>query len=98
MDLTASILAATNTPIPPAARLEGVNILPILEGRSPLVERTLFWRISTPTRQQRAVRMGDWKLLLDGDDLLLYNPRTDIGERTDLALQRPDVVAKLCRS
>jgi hypothetical protein len=39
--------------------------------------------------------MGDWKLLLDGDDLLLYNPRTDIGERTDLALQRPDVVAKL---
>ena len=95
MDLTASILAATNTSIPPDARLEGLNILPILEGRSTLVERTLFWRISVPSRQQKAVRMGDWKLLLDGDDLLLYNLRTDIGERNDLAMQRPDLVAKL---
>jgi hypothetical protein len=59
------------------------------------VERTLFWRISAQNRQQRAVRMGDWKLLLDGDDLLLYNLRTDIGERNDLAMQRSDLVAKL---
>lgn len=95
MDLTASILAATNTPVPPDARLEGLNILPILEGRSPLVDRTLFWRISVPNRQQRAVRSGDWKLLLDGDDLLLYDLRADIGERNDLARQRPDLVAKL---
>lgn len=95
MDLTASILAATNTPVPPEARLEGIDILPIFEGRSPLVERTLFWRISTPNRQQRAVRSGQWKLLIDGDDLLLYNLRTDIGERQDLATQRPDLVSKL---
>ena len=95
MDLTASILAATNTTVPHEARLEGANLLPILEGRSPSVERTLFWRIAVPNRQQRAVRMGDWKLLLDGDDLLLYNLRADIGERNDLAAQRPDLVAKL---
>ena len=95
MDLTASILAATNSAVPPEARLEGINLLPILEGRSSPVERTLFWRINVPTRQQRAVRRGDWKLLLDGDDLLLYNLRTDIGERTDLAGSRSDVVAQL---
>jgi arylsulfatase A-like enzyme len=95
MDLTASILAATNTTVPADARLEGMNLLPILEGRADPVERTLFWRISIPTRQQRAVRQGEWKLLLDGDDLLLYNLRTDIGERNDLAMQRPDIVARL---
>ncbi len=95
MDLTASILAATNTSVPAEARPEGMNILPILEGRAPQVERTMFWRISIPTRQQRAVRRGDWKLLVDGDDLLLYNLRTDIGERNDLAAQRPDLVAAL---
>jgi hypothetical protein len=72
-----------------------MNLLPILEGRADPVERTLFWRISIPTRQQRAVRQGEWKLLLDGDDLLLYNLRTDIGERNDLAMQRPDIVARL---
>jgi arylsulfatase A-like enzyme len=95
MDLTVSILAATNTPVPTEARFEGMNILPILEGRSPVAERTLFWRIDVPNRQQRAVRRGEWKLLVDGDDLLLYNLRTDIGERIDLAMQRSDVVAKL---
>jgi arylsulfatase A-like enzyme len=72
-----------------------MNILPILEGRSPVAERTLFWRINVPNRQQRAVRRGEWKLLVDGDDLLLYNLRTDIGERIDLAMQRSEVVAKL---
>ena len=95
MDLTASILAATDTSVPAEARLEGMNILPILEGRAPQVERTMFWRINIPTRQQRAVRRGDWKLLVDGDDLLLYNLRADIGERNDLAAQRPDLVATL---
>jgi arylsulfatase A-like enzyme len=95
MDLTASILAATNTPVAPDARLEGVNLLPVLEGRAAPIERMLFWRISTPVRQQRAVRQGNWKLLVDGDDLLLYDLRADIGERHDLAMQRADVVARL---
>lgn len=72
-----------------------MNILPILERRSPIVDRTLFWRIDVQNRQQRAVRSGEWKLLVDGDDLLLYNLRSDIGERNDLAMQRPDLVAKL---
>jgi arylsulfatase A-like enzyme len=91
MDLTASILAATNTAVPADARLEGINLLPILEGRSPQVERTLFWR--TPT--QKAVRKGDWKLLANGPLLFLFNLRDDIGERTDLAAQRIDLIRQL---
>ncbi|MBM3819768.1 MAG: twin-arginine translocation pathway signal protein [Acidimicrobiia bacterium] len=95
MDLTATILAATATPIPDNARFEGINLLPILEGRSPVVERTLFWRIAVPTRQQRAVRQGNWKLLVDGDDVLLYDLSKDIGERNDLAAQRSDIARRL---
>ena len=95
MDLTATVLGATKSPIPADARLEGIDLLPILERRSPDVERTLFWRIATSSRQQRAVRQGSWKLLIDGDDLLLYNLREDIGERNDLAARRPDLVRKL---
>jgi hypothetical protein len=41
------------------------------------------------------VRQGDWKLLLDGGVALLYNLANDIGERTDLASQRTDLVKKL---
>ena len=93
MDLTATILAAAGAP--PDTRADGMNLLPALEGRAPEVERTLFWRIVTPLRTQKAVRQGDWKALVDGDDLLVFNLRTDIGERQDLAAQRTDVAARL---
>lgn len=94
MDLTASILAATATD-GSGVGLDGIDLLPILAERNPAAERTLFWRINVPIRQQRAVRQGPWKLLLDGDDLLLFDLRNDLGERNDLAAARPDVVARL---
>jgi len=95
MDLTASILAATGTALPTGYRPEGVNILPSLAGRAPVVERQLFWRISRPERQQRAVRSGRWKMLLDGGLYLLFDLSDDPGERRDLAAQHPDVIVKL---
>ena len=91
MDLTASILAATGTPVPADANLEGINLLPVLEGRTPDIERTLFWRVDG----QRAVRSGDWKLLFDGARPLLFNLRTDIGERENVIGQRSDVARRL---
>src|SRR4029079_14223148 len=38
-DVTASILAATGTTVPAAARPDGINLLPMLEGRVAAVER-----------------------------------------------------------
>jgi len=95
MDLTASILAATGTAVPADARLEGINLMPILEGRAPEVERTLFWRTTTGNRSQKAVRRGDWKVVIDGTHTFVFNVRTDISERQDLASRRQDVAQKL---
>lgn len=97
MDITASILAATGTRPPAGYRPDGINILPILRGKSPLLERRLFWRWTRPDRQQRAVRFGQWKLLADANQLLLFDLSVDPGERTDLAGRRPDLVAVLKR-
>ena len=94
MDLTASILAATGTPVPAEARLEGIDLLPVLEGRVPEIERTLFWRVIAPS-QQRAVRSGDWKLLFDGPRPMLFNVRTDLGERNNMIGQRTDIARRL---
>ncbi len=94
-DLTASIIAATGAVIPTDHRLDGIDILPSLAAESPLVERQLFWRIVRPERQQKAARSGQWKLLVDGKQYLLFDVRADAGERRDLAAQRPDVVLKL---
>jgi arylsulfatase A-like enzyme len=97
MDITASILAATGTRPPAGYRLDGINLLPILRGKAPLFERRLFWRWARPDRQQRAVRSGPWKLLVDGSQMLLFDLSVDPGERTDLAARRPDLVDTLKR-
>jgi arylsulfatase A-like enzyme len=94
MDLTVSILAATWTSVPPDARLEGINLWPVLEGRAAEIERTLFWRVTGP-RTQQAVRSGDWKLLLDGGRAMLFNLRADVGERNNLIGQRSDIARRL---
>jgi arylsulfatase A-like enzyme len=94
MDLTASILAATNTSIPANHKLDGINLLPSLSGGSPIVERELFWRIKRP-RDQRAVRSGRWKLVQDRNDFYLFDLSDDPGERHDLTSFHPEVVRKL---
>ena len=95
MDLTRTILEATGTPIPADARLEGIDLLPIVTGRAERMERTLFFRVTGPGRQQRAVRQGDWKLLIDSGAMLLFDLYEDIGERNDLARSRPDIARQL---
>lgn len=95
MDLTASMLAVAGAEVPPQARLEGINLFPILEGRAPEVERTLFWRSTSYAFQQRAVRSGDWKLVVDGAHEFVYDIRRDISERNDLASRRQDIAQSL---
>jgi arylsulfatase A-like enzyme len=87
MDLTASILAAAGVSEP---RLEGIDLFPILAGRAPQIERTLFWRTNVGGQSQKAVRRGDWKLVVDGTHVFVFNIRADIGERQDLAHQQQD--------
>ncbi|MCE2901640.1 MAG: hypothetical protein ACK6DP_04240 [Gemmatimonas sp.] len=94
-DLTASILAAAGVQVPGEVTLDGVNLLPILEGNRPVSERTLFWRSTPGNRTMYAVRRGDYKLVIDANHLLLFNVRTDPGERTDLAREGTDVARDL---
>jgi arylsulfatase A-like enzyme len=93
MDLTRTILTLAGASMPDD--LEGMDLLPILEGRAPEVSRTLYWRTTAGGQNQRAVRRGDWKLVVDGNATFVFNLRTDPGERRDLANARQDVAAEL---
>ena len=95
MDVTASILAATGTRLPEGYHPDGIDLLPMLRGASPVVERRLFWRINRPGRLQFAVRSGRWKMLIDNDQFLLFDLDADPGEHTDLAARHPDIVLRL---
>ena len=95
MDLTATMLAVAGASLPADAALEGINLMPILEGRAPQVERTLFWRSTSYGNQQRAVRSGDWKLVVDGGNEFLFDIRRDLSERSDQAKYRQDIAQRL---
>jgi arylsulfatase A-like enzyme len=72
---------------------DGVNLLPFLAGEtSGPPHEHLFWRFGA----QRAVRAGEWKLMWQNDEAgRLYNLADDMGEKTDLAQSRPEIVARL---
>jgi hypothetical protein len=44
-----------------------------------------------------ALRMGDWKLVVDRGNCRLYDLATDLHEDQDVAAQYPKVVAKMKR-
>ena len=97
MDLTATFLAAAGAKVSPARPLDGINLLPILTGALPPVERTLGWRIQHLGRHQKALRHGDWKFIEDAGVGQLFNLAQDIGERRDLSIQQPQKLAELKR-
>lgn len=95
MDLTATFLAAAGAAPPSSLTLDGLNLLPILSGQEPSRERTFCWRVNRAARQQKAIRHGDWKYVLDGGVDLLFNLKDDIGERRDLGYQNQAKLADL---
>jgi arylsulfatase A-like enzyme len=101
MDLTATILAAAGVKPPDSYRPEGIDLVgPLQKGE--IVARTLFWRMpvtpgatAAPPVTQRAVRRGHWKYVDDRGQYLLFDLRTDPGERNDVAQQHGDVIREL---
>ena len=101
MDLTASILAAAGIKPPAGHRPEGVDLIGLLQTGT-LLERTLFWRMPpppgtgpAPAVTQRAARRGHWKYLDDRGQYLLFDLRTDPGERQDVAQQHGGLIREL---
>jgi arylsulfatase A-like enzyme len=93
MDLTATCLAAAG--VAPAADYppDGLNLLPVLAGRAPVFERTLYWRMRN--RYQRAVRRGGWKYLKVAEREFLFDIEYDPRERGDVSKKQPDLLAEL---
>ncbi len=106
LDLHATALAAAGAEAKPEGKLEGVNLLPFLEGTNTgAPHAALYWRFG----EQMAIRAGDFKLVrydVNADTRTggrnqgvtaprLYNLREDIGETRDLAAAMPEKVKEL---
>jgi arylsulfatase A-like enzyme len=96
MDLLPTFLAMADPGAKPPDGIDGQNILPVMRGEKPALE-FLFWSHD----KQRAVRQGDWKLILNppsfpgdpvSDKIWLSNLEADRSEKKNLAAQQPDRV------
>lgn len=102
---TALRLAKTeSTPAQPV--LDGIDVLDIMRGEKATPERPWFSFIAPQAREDAAVNVGPWKLVLSGTSLLtpsnesvtkveLFNLIDDPRETNDLAAQHPAHVARL---
>jgi arylsulfatase A-like enzyme len=102
LDILPTALAAAGVEVKADWKLDGVNLLPYLDGTNKgTPHETLYWRFG----EQMALRRGDWKLVrydpnADGEQgkatpAKLYNLAKDIGEATDLATKEPDKLKEL---
>jgi arylsulfatase A-like enzyme len=89
--------AAELAGVPAPGSLDGLSLLKVLlNPHETLPERTLYWEFHERNFQQ-AVRLGNWKgirTMKDGP-LELYDVRRDIGEARNVAVEHPDIVARI---
>ncbi len=111
VDFLPTFLEIAGVPRPKGLVLDGVSIVPLLEGRK-IPERALFWHFPAylqgrnvegardpffRTRPCGVVRKGRWKLIEYFEDhaLELYDLESDIGEEHNLAGRNPGKVKEL---
>ena len=93
MDWSATVLDAAGVAADPGHPLDGVSILPVLQGEGAEFPRPLYWRMLY--RGQRALRVGEWKYLQVEGNEYLFNLARDERERANLATQEPERLQRM---
>ena len=94
----------------PPPSLDGASMLPVINAPdAPSKHGVVHWQVDTGKPAQWAVRDGDWKLIgnawdtsagdknQDRIERFLCNLRDDIGEKKNLAAEKPEIVARLTK-
>jgi arylsulfatase A-like enzyme len=93
MDWMPTLLAAAAVAPPDRYAPDGIDLLPVLTGRSQPTPRKLFWRYKA--NAQRASRDGDYKYLKILDNTFLFNVVDDPLERANLKERRKDIYDRM---
>ncbi len=83
MDWTATILKAGGAKADKKFPIDGIDLMPVLTGKSKNFDRTLYWRTFQRTKH-KAMRDGKWKFLQDEKGEYLFDLSTDQQEKNDL--------------
>lgn len=93
-DMLPTLADLAGAAVPPG--LDGVSMSPALRGEAQPAQPFLYWEFAGHEFQQ-AVRMGAWKAVRKDPrgHLELYDLRSDLGERHDVAASQPEVVSRI---
>lgn len=93
LDIHPTAVAAAGAELPEKAKLDGVNLLPYLAAKLDTPPHdALYWRFGN----QWAIRKGDLKLSKVGNaEPKLFDLAQDIGEKKDLAAEKPQIAKEL---
>ncbi len=95
IDVLPTVVAAAGAALPTDRAIDGVNLLPFLDGtaQSAQPHETLFWR----SGYYQAVRANGWKLQVSDNPkkAWLFDLSVDPTEQVNLAEARPEKVAEL---
>lgn len=96
-DLFPTLLAAAGVnEIIPEWRIDGQNVLEVINGKKTAPDRTLFWEWREGGDTQFAAMRGDLKLVITGDNKPeLFDVETDPGERRTLHAIYPDELKRM---
>jgi arylsulfatase A-like enzyme len=91
MDWTATMVASAKADAAAGHLFDGIDLLPVIRGTSPVIDRTFFWRIYS----RDAVRDGKWKYVRDGEVRKLFDLSVDQHEQADFSQKHPEVLQRL---
>ncbi len=95
MDIAATILDVTGLSAN-AASLDGVSLLPILQGGAAAPVRQFYWQADFYNfGQQRAIREGNWKLIEHDNTQFLFDLTDSPDERNNQYYRRQDIAKRL---
>ncbi len=105
IDILPTIAALTSTPLPADRAIDGMDISSLLTGTAKSVRNEFLYY--NKSGRIEGIREGDWKLLVKKPEgkntpkspakpeVMLFNLANDLGEKNNLAAEKPDIVERL---
>lgn len=94
MDLMPTFLDMAGAESLDKYNLDGISLLPLLTQSQPLPKRYTFWEY----KGKKAVRDGNWKLIISGKKMELYDLGKDLGEKKNVSGEYPEKVQNMSKA
>ncbi len=91
LEIFPMLCSASGTALPENVKLDGFDMLSVLQGIKKSPRREMFWQ----RRNDKGARVGNWKWVESNRGTGLFDLRTDIGEKRDLSKEKPDILKRV---